>query len=97
MEIIHRNSSPPFTTKDGSTIRSLLDRTNSSAANQSLAEATVPPGGATEPHRHPKTEEIYYILSGTGRIQVRSRCQVFSFKLSRSPSSARAWRRGLSE
>jgi len=70
MEIVSRNSSAPFTTKDGSTIRSLLDRTNSSAANQSLAEATVPPGGATEPHRHPKTEEIYYILSGTGRMQV---------------------------
>ena len=70
MEVVHRNDSPPFVTKDGSTIRSLLDRTNSSAANQSLAEATVPPGGATEPHRHPATEEIYYILSGAGRIQV---------------------------
>ena len=70
MEVIHRNDSAPFTTKDGSTIRSLIDRTNSSAVNQSLAEALVPPGGATEPHRHPQTEEIYYILSGTGRITV---------------------------
>jgi mannose-6-phosphate isomerase-like protein (cupin superfamily) len=51
-------------------IRSLLDRANSSAAHQSLAEATVPPGGATEPHRHPETEEIYYILRGTGRMTV---------------------------
>ena len=70
MEIVNRSDSAPFVTKDGSTIRSLLDRTNSSAANQSLAEATVPPGGATEPHRHPQTEEIYYILSGSGRITV---------------------------
>jgi mannose-6-phosphate isomerase-like protein (cupin superfamily) len=68
MEVVNRNSSPPFTTKDGSTIRSLLERTNSAAANQSLAEATVPPGASTTPHRHPKTEEIYYILSGTGRM-----------------------------
>jgi len=70
VEIVRRNDSPPFVTKDGSTIRSLLDRTNSSAARQSLAEATVPPGGATQPHRHPATEEIYYILSGAGRMQV---------------------------
>ena len=70
MEIINRNASPPFTTKDGSTIRSLLDRTNSSAMRQSLAEATVPPGGATTPHRHPQTEEIYYILCGTGRMRL---------------------------
>jgi mannose-6-phosphate isomerase-like protein (cupin superfamily) len=70
MEVVSRSASPPFTTKDGSTIRSLLDRTNSSAANQSLAEATVPPGSATEPHRHPQTEEIYYILRGTGRMTV---------------------------
>jgi len=70
VEIVNRNQSAPFITKDGSTIRSLLDRTNSSAANQSLAEASVPPGGATALHRHPKTEEIYYILSGAGRMQL---------------------------
>jgi mannose-6-phosphate isomerase-like protein (cupin superfamily) len=72
MEVVNRNSSAPFTTKDGSSIRSLLDRTNSTAAKQSLAEAAVPPGGATQPHRHPKTEEIYYILRGTGRMEVGS-------------------------
>jgi len=70
VEVVSRNAGTPFTTKDGSTIRSLLDRTNSSAARQSLAEATVPPGGATEPHRHPLAEEIYYILFGTGRVTV---------------------------
>lgn len=70
MEVVNRNQSKPFTTKDGSTVRSLLDRTNSSAADQSLAEATVMPGQATEPHRHLETEEIYYVLSGRGRIRV---------------------------
>lgn len=70
MEVVNRNESPPFITRDGSTIRSLLDRTNSSAARQSLAEATVPPGGATQPHRHPRAEEIYYILSGHGHMQL---------------------------
>jgi len=70
MEVVNRHRSPPFVTKDGSSIRSLLDRTNSTAANQSLAEATVPPGGTAHPHRHIETEEIYYILAGTGRMQV---------------------------
>jgi len=72
MEVVNRNSSARFITKDGSTIRSLLDRTNSTATNQSLAEATVPPGAATQPHRHPRTEELYYILAGTGRMEVGS-------------------------
>ena len=70
MEVVNRNSSTPFITKDGSEIRSILDRTSSSAANQSLAEATLPPGAATEPHRHPRTEEIYYILEGEGLMRL---------------------------
>jgi mannose-6-phosphate isomerase-like protein (cupin superfamily) len=70
VEVVNRNSSTPFITKDGSEIRSILDRTNSSAANQSLAEATLPPGAATDPHRHPRTEEIYYIMRGAGWITV---------------------------
>jgi mannose-6-phosphate isomerase-like protein (cupin superfamily) len=70
VEIVNRNASEPFITKDGSEIRSILDRTNSSAVNQSLAEATLPPGAATEAHRHPRTEEIYYILRGAGRMTV---------------------------
>ncbi len=70
MEIVNRNASEPFITKDGSEIRSILDRANSSAANQSLAEATLPPGAQTAPHVHPGTEEIYYILRGAGWMTV---------------------------
>ena len=72
MEIVNRRDSEPFITKDGSEIRSILDRTNSSVANQSLAEATLPPGGATEAHRHPRAEEIYYLLRGQGQMRVGS-------------------------
>ena len=70
MEIVNRQNSVPFVTKDGSEIRSILDRSNSSAAHQSLAEATLPPGAQTAPHVHPRTEEIYYILRGNGRMTV---------------------------
>jgi mannose-6-phosphate isomerase-like protein (cupin superfamily) len=37
---------------------------------QSLAEATVGPGCQTLLHRHRQTEEIYYFLSGQGRLQI---------------------------
>jgi mannose-6-phosphate isomerase-like protein (cupin superfamily) len=59
-----------FTTKDGSEIRELLAHRNSCIKNQSLAEARLPPGASTTPHYHPQAEEIYYILSGTGRMRI---------------------------
>ena len=40
------------------------------AANQSLAEATVPPGGATAEHFHRTTEEIYLFTHGSGRMRL---------------------------
>jgi len=73
MEIVQRDDSRPFATKDGSIIRSILDRTNSTVMHQSLAEATLPRGAATTPHRHPRAEEIYYILSGNGEIVIEGR------------------------
>ena len=60
----------PFTTKDGSTIRSILDRTNAPVQNQSLAEATVPAGGSTQRHYHKLSEEFYFILEGTGEMEL---------------------------
>src|SRR5215472_19087571 len=59
-----------FITKDGSTIRSILDRTNAPVQNQSLAEARVAAGGRTERHYHKLTEEIYFILEGAGEIEL---------------------------
>jgi mannose-6-phosphate isomerase-like protein (cupin superfamily) len=61
---------PAFTTKDGSEIRELLAHRNSCIRNQSLAEARLPPARSTTPHYHPLTEEICYILVGTGLMQV---------------------------
>ena len=70
MIVVNLNDSKPFVTKDGSQVRSILDRTNSPVRNQSLAEATLPPGGSTKKHCHPKSEEIYLILAGHGVITV---------------------------
>ena len=70
MDIVNLDSTTPFTTKDGSEIRELLASRNSCIEKQSLAEARLPPGATTSPHYHPKTEEIYYILKGQGRMQI---------------------------
>jgi mannose-6-phosphate isomerase-like protein (cupin superfamily) len=55
----------PFTTKDGSTIRELHH-----TAAQSLAEATLAAGGATERHYHARSEEIYFVLEGAGELEL---------------------------
>ncbi len=75
MDIQNITRVPAFTTKDGSEIRELLAYRNSCIRNQSLAEARLKPGGSTTPHRHPKTEEIYYILEGLGFMQVGEEIQ----------------------
>jgi mannose-6-phosphate isomerase-like protein (cupin superfamily) len=70
MDVRNINDAPPFITKDGSEIRELLAHRNSAIRNQSLAEARVPVGGSSQEHYHIKTEEIYYITHGRGRIRI---------------------------
>ena len=70
MDIQNVANATPFTTKDGSEIRELLAHRNSCIRNQSLAEARLPAGRTTTAHFHPQTEEIYYILSGTGSMRI---------------------------
>jgi mannose-6-phosphate isomerase-like protein (cupin superfamily) len=70
MDVRNINDVPSFTTKDGSEIRELLAHRNSSIRKQSLAEARLTPGSSTTPHRHLRTEEIYYVLEGTAIMQV---------------------------
>ncbi|MEM7148017.1 MAG: cupin domain-containing protein [Verrucomicrobiota bacterium] len=70
MDILNLEDQKPFTTKDGSTIRSILDRSNAPVDNQSLAEATVPAGTATDRHYHRLAEEFYFILDGTGTMEI---------------------------
>jgi len=70
MDIKNLNEVPPFTTKDGSEIRELLAHRNSAICHQSLAEARLPAGGSTQEHYHVKTEEIYYLTHGSGRLRI---------------------------
>jgi mannose-6-phosphate isomerase-like protein (cupin superfamily) len=58
----------PFVTLDGSEIREWAGRVSAPAQNQSLAEATIPVGGATTEHYHRLSEELYLVTAGHGRL-----------------------------
>ncbi|MEO8290772.1 MAG: cupin domain-containing protein [Gaiellaceae bacterium] len=70
MEVRSRWSAEAFTTLDGSTIRVLFDSAAGGAAEQSLAEASLAPGQATDRHYHAASEEIYVVLEGGGEMDV---------------------------
>ena len=75
MDIKNLSYVPSFITKDGSEIRELLAHRNSVIRNQSLAEARLPAGASTQEHYHVRTEEIYYITHGTGRMRIDGECR----------------------
>jgi mannose-6-phosphate isomerase-like protein (cupin superfamily) len=70
MQIANLAELDAFTTLDGSTIRELAGPAWTDARNQSLAEASVPAGGETAEHYHPRSEEIYYFTAGAGRMRL---------------------------
>jgi len=70
MEVRSLVGARAFTTADGSTIRELHGLGVSSARGQSLAEATLAPGQATEQHYHRQAEEIYFVLEGSGELEI---------------------------
>jgi mannose-6-phosphate isomerase-like protein (cupin superfamily) len=60
----------PFITKDGSIIRELMHPAVHGNRNQSLAEAIVPMGEQTRPHRHLRSEELYHFTRGSGVMRL---------------------------
>jgi len=70
VEVRAYDDAVPFVTTDGSTIRSLLDLSVAPVVSHSLAEATLPPGTATDRHHHAVSEEMYYVISGHGRMEI---------------------------
>ncbi len=68
MDVVRLEDREPFITLDGSEIRELAGVPAGNSANQSLAQATVPPGARTERHYHRASEEIYFFTAGAGRM-----------------------------
>jgi mannose-6-phosphate isomerase-like protein (cupin superfamily) len=70
MEVVRGEEREPYVTMDGSTVREIAGPAPGNAANQSLAEATVPAGAETVEHYHRSSEEIYTFVSGSGRMRL---------------------------
>ena len=70
MQIANLGRLESYVTLDGSAIRELAGPAWTAVRNQSLAEATLPPGGETAEHYHPVAEEIYYFTAGAGRMRL---------------------------
>ena len=63
----------PYITRDGTEIRELRHPAvhgEFGARHQSLAEARLPAGARSLPHRHARSEEIYHITAGHGRMML---------------------------
>ena len=76
MIVTNRHRAAVIKTPHGSEIRPLIDRTTSPIERCSLAEELLPAGAAVGRHHHLETEEVYYILDGTGRMTVGSDTRV---------------------
>jgi mannose-6-phosphate isomerase-like protein (cupin superfamily) len=72
LDVVRLEQRESFITADGSAIRELAGIPAGNARNQSLAEATVPPGGETAEHFHRRAEEIYTFTAGAGRLRLGS-------------------------
>lgn len=60
----------PFIARDGALIYEFFRKTNPKIKNFSIATGFLKPNQKAIPHYHKFSEEIYYILSGVGRVRV---------------------------
>jgi mannose-6-phosphate isomerase-like protein (cupin superfamily) len=70
MHVSQLEDATPFESSDSSMIRELAGRVSLPSRAQSLAEATIPVGAATDEHYHPVSEELYYFVAGSGRMRL---------------------------
>jgi mannose-6-phosphate isomerase-like protein (cupin superfamily) len=69
MTIQHKDNLTGVVTPHGEVIYELFGR-NSGHVGHSLAQITLPPGGASLFHYHPIAEESYYILRGRAKVRL---------------------------
>lgn len=70
MHVSQLDDAEQFVSSDSSLIRELAGRVSLPSKAQSLAEATIGPGAATDEHYHPVCEELYFFLAGSGRLRI---------------------------
>lgn len=72
---IGQESGKPFVARDGALIYELFKKNGLNLKNISLAAGLLRPGQKAISHFHKKTEEIYYILSGSGKVRVGNKIE----------------------
>jgi mannose-6-phosphate isomerase-like protein (cupin superfamily) len=78
MEIIKSKDCTKFVARDNAIVREIVSHRNSSVKHQSLAEVTIPPDTSINEHYHIKTEELYYIIAGIGKMFIEGEEQIVS-------------------
>ncbi len=68
--IRRRSNISSYVTKDGSRVWELFHPGSSTIKGFSVAEALVEPGQGTEAHVHHASQEVYYILEGSGVMRL---------------------------
>ena len=77
MVIAKADDAMAMSTDTGTELRVLLDTTRAGQGRLSLAMETLGPGQHTVPHWHAHLEEIYYIVTGAGRMEIGTEtCEV---------------------
>jgi oxalate decarboxylase/phosphoglucose isomerase-like protein (cupin superfamily) len=88
MHVSNLDAAKPFRTTDGSVIRELAGRVSLPSVNQSLAEASLPAGGATDEHYHPLAEERYFFIAGTAPMRLGDEQRPASSTSSSTPATS---------
>jgi mannose-6-phosphate isomerase-like protein (cupin superfamily) len=70
MIVANVNATTAVTSASGTEVRALLDTTEKGQGRMSLAMETLRLGQHTDTHWHAHLEEIYYILTGRGRMEI---------------------------
>jgi mannose-6-phosphate isomerase-like protein (cupin superfamily) len=67
-----KNIQEPLVTPTGEIIYELVGKATQDnySQNQSLAKIVIPPGKSSATHFHQVSEETYFILEGTGHMQI---------------------------
>mgnify|MGYP000480481330 CR=1 FL=1 len=70
MEVRRAENIKAYITKDGSEIREIFHPNNFPESRMSVAMASLNPGKSTVLHYHKSSDEIYFILSGSGLLEI---------------------------
>lgn len=69
-QFVKKEHSKPFIAKDGALIFELLCPETSDIQNLSVASGYLKPRQKALPHFHRISEEVYYVITGRGRVRV---------------------------